>query len=365
MPEFHSEIGGSNAARVLACPASVRLSRGVPDAGGGHAAQEGTALHAAALTLLQGLGERAARAVLAADPSTSGTEGLYEDVLLPAVEAARAIIAGREILTEDWAPFPSLGGNGGTADLVVLDAEGRVAAVLDFKFGRRKVPAKGNAQLRFYAACAGAGAGRQYTHQGDIRLYIIQPRVSPMVAEDAIRPPDMFGWMNDMLRAYQAVEAAAPVPGAHCRFCRAAPNCPALAADIEVTVAAPVDTATLGLNLAQLARVKDWVAAVEEASRSALQADNGAIPGWKMVRASAGARSWGDEAGAAKLLEAAGVEAYAPRKLIGIPAAEKALGKDAVAPLTRPGKPSYTIVAADDPRAPDNGSLTSGKAILL
>ena len=72
-----------------------------------------------------------------------------------------------------------------------------------------------------------------------------------------------------------------------------------------------------------------------------------------------------DEAGAAKLLEASGVEAYAPRKLIGIPAAEKALGKDAVAPLTRPGKPSYTIVAADDPRAPDNGSLTSGKAILL
>ena len=58
MPEFHSEIGGSNAARVLACPASVRLSRGVPDAEGSHAAQEGTTLHAAALTLLPIASER-------------------------------------------------------------------------------------------------------------------------------------------------------------------------------------------------------------------------------------------------------------------------------------------------------------------
>ena len=132
----HSEFGGSVAARVLRCPASVRLVAKTPARLRRDTiyAQRGAALHAAMAFLIER--ERAL------DSLAGETIGEYaitrddvENALRPALAHVDALLdqPGAEYYLEQRVAFPTIETAFGTADLIVRI--NGVANVVDHKFG--------------------------------------------------------------------------------------------------------------------------------------------------------------------------------------------------------------------------------------
>src|SRR5262245_8688850 len=166
--EMHSPFGGSVAARVLHCPASVALVAKVP----AHLrksstyAERGTALHAAMALLLD---DRAEHSLASLVGKTIGNYTISSDdvetALRPAYAYAAALVdtPGAEYYLEHRVKFPSIDGAFGTTDLIVRISS--TIHVVDFKFGGVPVLALYpdgdevvlNAQLMHY------GAGARHT----------------------------------------------------------------------------------------------------------------------------------------------------------------------------------------------------------
>lgn len=362
MPEDHAPIGGSTARRTLACPAWLRLSRDLPKPPSSAAADEGTALHNAAATLLTGLGEAAAMAVLrAAGPDLiPDPEDVFARVLAPAVRTAELLIADREFMLETWADFPDVPDAGGTVDLAIFDTAGKLAAVVDFKFGRHRVSAVNNHQLVFYAT---ALAARYGIGKGGVGLHIIQPR-GDMHSSDRATAKDLEAFAADIRNAAAQAEAAEPAAGAHCRFCPARPVCPAMVARIAAAVRIePAPHATeLGRALALAREAREWADEVERLARRELS-EGRPVVGWKMVKQHDGNRVWADDAKAEAAMAAQGLDPFEPRKLLSVPKAEK-LGLD-IEGLTRRAGPVYAVVTADDRRPEDRPGAEFGKGLKL
>jgi hypothetical protein len=131
----HSELGASVAARWMACPGSVQLSRGRPNESSAFA-QEGTAAHA--------LGELCLRR--GADPATFvGTtlDGVEVDADMAEhvrvyVDYCRRIPQGYAWIEKQFnlgalnPPGPMFG----TADFVARDVPSRTLDVVDLKYGK-------------------------------------------------------------------------------------------------------------------------------------------------------------------------------------------------------------------------------------
>ena len=160
----HSPFGGSVAARVLHCPASVGLVAKVP----AHLrrpsayADRGTALHAA-ITLLLDEKESLESLVGKTLNNYTITRDDVENALRPAYTYVDALLdtPGVEFYLEQRVAFPTIPGAFGTADLLVRI--GSAVHVIDLKFGvgvrvLALVPDGDedilNAQLAFYAAAA-------------------------------------------------------------------------------------------------------------------------------------------------------------------------------------------------------------------
>ncbi len=116
-----------------------------------------------------------------------------------------------------------------------------------------------------------------------------------------------------------------------CRWCLAAPKCPALrqkANDVARRVFSnelPYDAAELATTLDQLPILEGWIKNVREfAYREAEKGHE--IPGYKLAEKRP-TRKWRDEAAVERALEKYGVEPF-ERKLISPAAAEKLLPKD-------------------------------------
>src|SRR5262245_9219664 len=166
--ELHSPFGGSVAARMLHCPASVNLVEKVP----AHLrktssyAERGTALHAAMAILL----DDPAASERCLDNLVGQTLNNYtiarddvENALAPVYDYVNALLdaPGAEFYLEHRVVFPTIAGAFGTVDLIVRI--GGTVYVIDYKFGGgvrvRALYPDGdedvlNAQLLFYAAAA-------------------------------------------------------------------------------------------------------------------------------------------------------------------------------------------------------------------
>ena len=183
----HSPFGGSVAARVLRCPASVRLVEQVP----AHLrktsayAERGTACHAA-MTLL--LGDDAPSLDSLVGTTIDAYAITHDDVenALAASFRLRAmrssLTAGAEFYLEHRVVFPGIADTFGTLDLLVRIAD--TIHVIDFKFGTGvRVLALypdgdediNNAQLLFYAAAARRSLPEFFADIENIVLTIIQP----------------------------------------------------------------------------------------------------------------------------------------------------------------------------------------------
>lgn len=206
MPE---KLSASNAARLMACPASANLELAIPNwqqparvVGG--AADTGTDHHTHFESLFQ----------------MSGTDILNYAELLAYVGALRKTRRFK-VLTEYkmetwWLKKP----NTTTADLVLHTQD--ELHILDPKTGKIPVYAFGNEQLLTYAACASPLAPKAKK----VTLHILQPWADSGITSWEVDTNQIKAHMNAMAEAERKILAGDTTfgPSDHCTFCPANPH---------------------------------------------------------------------------------------------------------------------------------------------
>ena len=328
----HSPFGGSVAARILRCPASVSLIEKVPAylRKVSAYAERGTALHTAMALLidnarsLDGLvGEIIGGYAIAHDD--------VENALRPAYAYVDALLAtpGAEFYLEQRVAFPTIPGAFGTADLLVRI--GATVHVVDFKFGAGvRVLALYpdgdedviNAQLLFYAAAARHSLARILCRRREIVLTILQPVAIEPDAEMVSSVTVTHAELDAFIAIYRAAcaEALSPAPrlerGDWCRFCAAKPICPAhtgplldLAQFVVPTPATPPSTdaylQAARRRLGPRRRGQGHRTALHDQAKRALQSGD-VVPGYTLSAGRA-ERHWHDENAAIDALSRLGL----------------------------------------------------------
>jgi hypothetical protein len=240
----HSQFGGSVAARVLRCPASVDLVAKVREhlRRSSAYADRGTALHAAMVLLL----DDNPPSLEALIDETIGEYRITHDDIENAVAPVYAYVEalldtpGAKYYLEHRVTFPTIAGAFGTVDLLIRI--GRTVYVIDFKFGSGvRVLALYpdgeedliNAQLLFYVAAARHSFREVFAGVENVILTIVQPQSIGSDAEMVSTVEVAHSELDEFVTAYRAAceEALSSAPrlerGPHCRFCPAKPICPA------------------------------------------------------------------------------------------------------------------------------------------
>lgn len=250
----------------------------------------------------------------------------------------------------------------GSSDAVLI--YGSTLEVFDLKYGKGvKVEAEENAQMMCYALGAYCGPAEAYDI-GRIRMNIIQPRLRHESCWE-ISAAELLHW------AYNELAPAAKLafqgkgklkPGEHCRFCKVAAQCKAIA-DYTLRITQTQDEPGL-MTLQEIAAllphfstIKSWISSVEEyALEAALEGDE--VPGYKVVEGRS-IRKISNVAEAMARLEGNGIPAenyLKPAELKTITDLEKTLTKKGFKAIlgdlvVKPeGKP--TLVEMADPREP-------------
>ena len=250
----------------------------------------------------------------------------------------------------------------GSSDAVII--YGDTLEVFDLKYGKGvKVSADQNAQMMCYALGAYLGPGELYDIEW-VQMTIIQPRLRHD-SSYRIHASDLMTWAELALKpaAKLAFEGKGEqTPGEHCRFCRVAAQCKALAQHTLGIAENKTEPGLMSLDeiaalLPHFSTIKSWINSVEEfALETALEGDT--IPGYKIVEGRS-LRKISNLAEAMQRLESAGIpsENYLkPAELKTITDLEKTLTKKGFKAILgdliiKPeGKP--TLVEDADPREP-------------
>ena len=327
----HSVFGGSVAARVLRCSASVDLTQKVPAylRKTSAYADRGTALHAA-ITLLLDDNEP-----LSFDSLVGRTIGSYtltdddiECALRPVFAYVDALLTspGAEFYLECRVVFPYIANTFGTADLIVRI--GRTIHVIDLKFGvgvrvlALTPDGDGdediiNTQLLFYAAAARHSLPEFFAGVESVVLTILQPVSIDLDAEMVSSVTVTHAELDEFVTVYRAAceQALSDAPrlqsGSWCRFCPARPICPAHTGpllDLTRFAAPPAPRETYlrllaeGLNLVDA--VKDIRTALHDQAKRALE-NGDQVPGYTLTAGRA-ERHWRDESAALAALQSLG-----------------------------------------------------------
>jgi Protein of unknown function (DUF2800) len=317
----HSPFGGSVAARVLRCPASVGLVEKVPAHLRRSAAyaHRGTALHTAMALLLDDKSPQSLDSLIGqAFGGYVVTRDDVEIALRPAYEYCARLLdtEGAEYFLEHRVPFPTIAGAFGTVDLLVRI--GRAVHIIDHKFGSGvRVLALCpdgdedviNAQLLFYAAAARHSLPELFTSVETVILTILQPTSIDPDAEMVSTVMVSHDELDEFIAVYRAAceQALSPSPrlerGAHCRFCPARPICPEHTAPLldiaQFTTPTPtggtkeayLQLLADGLNLVDA--VKDIGMALRDQVKQALQ-NGDRVPGYALSAGRA-VRHWRDD----------------------------------------------------------------------
>jgi hypothetical protein len=317
----HSPFGGSVAARVLRCPASVGLVEKVPPflRKTSSYAERGSALHAAMALLIE-----ETRTLEDLAGATFGSYTLTADDVENSLRPAYAYVAplldapGAEFFLEARVSFPDVLNGFGTTDLIIRI--GNTIHVVDFKFGSGvRVLALYpdgdedviNAQVMFYAAGARHSLPAFFGGATEIRLTILQPQSidpdSQMESSVVVTAEELDAFVT----AYRAActEALAPAPrleaGVHCRFCPARPVCPKHTGPLldlamftlPAPSPAPTDKAgymqALAVGLELVDAVKDIGRALHDQAKRALE-NGDQVPGYALSAGRA-ERHWQNE----------------------------------------------------------------------
>jgi Protein of unknown function (DUF2800) len=380
----HSPFGGSVAARVLRCPASVGLVAKVPAylRRVSAYAERGTALHTAMAMLIER--ERSL------DQLAGKTIGRYtittddvENALRPTYTFVVALLdaPGAEYFLERRVVFPTVPGAFGTCD--VLARVGATIHIIDLKFGSgvlvRAVYPDGdediiNAQLAFYAAAARHSLPQFFAGAAEIVLTIVQPvSIEPdaeMVSSVVVTPAELDGFIETYRAA--CAEARSPSPrlekGPHCRFCSARVICPQHTAPLldlaqfamPVPPAAPADKdvylRALAAGLDLVDAVKDIRRALHDQAKAALE-NGDEVPGYALSAGRA-ERQWHNEDAAVGALIRLGLarDDVIANEVVRSPAQvelrAKARGLKVPADLVFSRRSGVSLVRSENVRAP-------------
>ena len=395
----HALLAPSSAKRWMTCTPSARLEATMPNKDTAYT-REGTIAHAMAEGILRHLLETQANGMPEAGEffETGGTmiaefcrtcelEGfdwremaetvyehycrlVYESYLGAKLEDPDAVLLVESKL--QLAEFIPEGF--GSSDAVLI--YGDTLEVFDLKYGKGvKVEAEENAQMMCYALGAYLGPGELY-EINNVRMTIIQPRLRHESSWD-MHALDLMQWAEFELKpaARLAFEGKGEqTPGEHCRFCKVAAKCKAMA---NYTLGVTEDKTEPGLMsleeiaklLPHFATIKSWINSVEEfALEAALEGDT--IPGYKIVEGRS-VRKISNAAEAIQRLEGAGIPAenyLKPAELKTITDLEKTLTKKGFKTILgdlviKPeGKP--TLVEEADPREPFSKAKNDFKDII-
>lgn len=287
----------------------------------------------------------------------------YRDAVLEIYETVKRTCADAVISIEQRIDFSDyVEGGFGTSDAVVL-GDGHMY-VIDYKHGKG-VPVSaegtdgtGNPQL----LCYGLGAYLAFSplyEINEITLVVYQPRISNY-SHFTLTPDALLSWAENILRpaGEMAIHGEGDYSvGPWCRFCRAKEICRKRAEEnlslSRYDFARPdtLEDDEINIILGKLDDLTSWAEDVKNyALRRALEGY--AWDDWKLVEGRANRKYSNEEKVAEKVTEA-GYDPY-ERKLLGITAMEKMLGKTQFKELLTPlvikpsGKP--TLVSRADKR---------------
>lgn len=389
-PILHSELGASSASRWMSCPASVRMSREAEliEIKQGRNASK-TSVYAAEGTCAHEVCEMLLRKETSVDHLRGVTKkvGDYEitidDEMISSAETYISAIYGMcgedaDVEVEhrfslDWL----YKGMFGTCDCAYLDTENRKLYIFDFKYGRgHTVRAEGNPQLRYYALGVLGPYSATNTKADTVVMTIVQPRSYVGVDTWECSTKELYRWAyNELLPAAKLTEKEdAPFnPGEdQCRWCRAAPICPALYAEsmniiqeffptvkveertpdvVKEIVLPPVNELTpeqMAKVLTVASTLTDYFNAVETDALDRLK-HGVEVPGYKLVRGRSN-RVWSDSSQAESMLyEYLGDRAY-EKKLISPAKAEKLVDKKSLSPYISSPEGKLQIAPLTDKR---------------
>lgn len=370
----HAILSPSSASRWLACTPSARLEAEFPDTAG-EAAEEGTLAHAVGELLIRHRRGEIKKPVFNARLSELQQSKYYNEalhqyaedyaahVLEQFAEAAAAdphalLFLEQRLDLTDFVPEGF-----GTGDAVIV-ANGDMH-IIDLKYGKGvPVSAIGNKQMRLYAL--GALKAFEFAYEVETaRMTIYQPRLDN-ITTDSVSIAELTAWAENELipRARLAFDGEGElVPGDHCRFCKVAARCRALA-EHNLSLAKHEFKSPHLLSDDEIADIlhgidglTNWAGKVETYALAEAVNNGKKWPGWKLVEGRSN-RKYADEQAAADTLLKNGwkqAEIY-NMKLLGLTDMEKLLGgkkpfADLLGPyvVKPPGKP--TLVPQDDKRA--------------
>lgn len=376
----HAVLSASGAHRWMACTPSAALEKDIPDQSS-EFAMEGTAAHELSeIYLMHETGEisklaRTRRINKFRENSTYFTEDMidyvekYVDVVVEKMNEAKARSSDAIVLLEQRLDFSEWVPNGfGTGDVVII-SDGTLE-VIDLKYGKGvAVSAVDNPQLRLY----GLGAFNQYDMLYDIEnitMTIVQPRLDS-VSSETMDAKTLVDWAEQEVKpkADLAWDGEGEfVAGDHCRFCKIRATCRARAEEnLELAKQAfsdeaeteTIDPTQLNLNeigqvLFKIDQLEKWAKDVKAYAQEQAVNHEETIPGWKVVEGRSN-RKYVDEEKVLEVLKPGHeLDKIAPRKILGITAMEKVLGKKLFASnlgdlVIKPkGKP--TLVPESDKR---------------
>ena len=381
MPGQHALISPSACGRIGYCPASVMLSKDIPNESSQYA-EEGTAAHRMAeldLTAFfngqpfNDVEQSEKEAIRSAYPEAPGYVGVYTNYV---AELAKDAIYKAVEVRLPMTPITGEPDAFGTADCLII--AGDTLHVVDLKYGAGvKVDAGQNAQLGMYALAALAELdpdGMLYDVLS-VKMHIVQPRMDNIstweidrrVLEEnfaahmrraASRALHLVEHPDDLQVGYPFLAMKNKPSGGDfaepsdkiCRFCRAKAICPILqkitvetleqdfedleSVDTKAELPAPVveqirsipvpDTPErLAAAYGWLSIIRMWADSVEAAMVAQLNT-HGETYGYKLVAGRPGPRKWTDAAAAeAELRKALKVDQAYDRKVISPTTAEK------------------------------------------
>lgn len=368
----HAILSPSGASRWLACPPSARLEQQFPDSAG-EAAAEGTLAHSLGELLIKRNLKMIMQRDFKKELAVIQANKYYSDAMLEYCEdyavyvceqyaKAQAVTPDALIYLEtklDLTPWVPEGF--GTGDTMII-ADG-VLHFIDLKYGKGvPVSAQQNKQIMLYGL--GALHGFEHLYSIDtVRMTIYQPRLDNIDTFE-MTAAGLKRWAETELvpkakQAFAGEGEFAPSESA-CRFCRAKATCKALAeynlqlAQHDFAEPKLLGDADIVDILARTDLFTSWIKAVNEYAYAT--AMGGKVwPGYKLVEGRSN-RVYTDEAAIAATLAEKGLaeDKIYTKKLIGITAMEKELGKSDFATYLSPyvakpaGKP--TLVPETDKR---------------
>lgn len=343
MPDVHAKLSASGAKKWIACPGSILMEAKVPDKPSAYAA-EGTNAHALGeakirLAVKEYTKAKYHKAIkdLEIDDEMEEYTDAYRDFVIERFNSAKRKDPSAILLLEQRLDFSEYVPEGfGTGDCLIIAAG--TLDVIDLKYGKGvPVKAEGNPQMRLYAL--GALAAYDFLYDiTQVNMCIFQPRIDN-IDDVEMSVEELKAWGEEIRPAAQKAFSGMEeyCAGSHCdsNFCKARPICRAYAerklemAKYEFKKPAQLDPEEISEILEQADALAKWATLIKEYALDEAVNNGVTFPGYKVVEGRSNRAFAIDDTLIAAQLIAKGYneDSFYPRKLIGLGALEKYLGK--------------------------------------